>query len=964
MNGPTVDIVVTVQRDAQAARRCIECVLAAPNATPFELLVAVDTGIHAELVACAGAALRDPRVTSLRESGARDYADIVNRAVALHDDRDVVLLQSDAQVAGDWLDRLARHARAARVGVVGTFTNAAGVATYPRAAEANAVPGGWTPATLDAVFARVNHGESAALPGVHGPCLYLTRACVAAIGSLNAVATDDGYGSEIDFSVRAADGGWQTRVAGDVFVASDGEGSFGGRAARQNERAASSALARRHPRYLEALRQCAGHDPSLPLARAVDLARLATSPRPAIVFISHAWGGGIRRHMTDLAAMIGDRAEILCLEPANAQTVKLHWPRDGEGFAAWFRLPDDLPVLARTLRAVGAARLHFHHVHGLPRSILQLPREAGLPYDCTLHDYYAICPQYHLVDEHGRYCGEPDAAGCAACIARRPVQWDADIVLWRSLLGALLREADRVIAPSRDVATRIGRYFPGLAISVWPHPERAIPATRRIVRAVTLGNLSPEKGLDVVAACAQDARARGLPLTFRVLGSTAAPISQTPDVPLSIHGSYSDDALAELLAAQAADVLFFPVQVPETYSYTLSVALATGTPIVASALGAFPERLAGRERVRLLPWNAAAAQWNDALLDAAGIDAHAVHASSAITAAPPRESPGTDPDRYVALYLAPLTAPERPPDAGNPTLDARHFHPTAAERDPQALTLQRLFEAGALCGHAEARAELGRRAVLADAELAELRAIREHRADDRGRLALDLVDAQRELMTHRASAQVLEEHLGAARARTRELETSTAWRMTAPLRAVGHRAKRGAAELSARWRAARQLPRNAGLALTILRDDGPIALARRVARNLRRRTGFRPAAARTYRLQPRVIALAVPTSDSPAVSIVIPAYGDPLLTFTCLASVAEHTSRAFEVIVVDDASPQPLADALAEVTGVRVERNSENLGFVRTLQSRRSAGAWCNARVPQQRHDRHGRLARCADRCA
>lgn len=38
----------------------------------------------------------------------------------------------------------------------------------------------------------------------------------------------------------------------------------------------------------------------------------------------------------------------------------------------------------------------------------------------------------------------------------------------------------------------------------------------------------------------------------------------------------------------------FPAQWPETYSYTLSHALASGLPIIAPNLGAFPERLSGR----------------------------------------------------------------------------------------------------------------------------------------------------------------------------------------------------------------------------------------------------------------------------------------------------------------------------------------------------------------------------------
>ena len=58
--------------------------------------------------------------------------------------------------------------------------------------------------------------------------------------------------------------------------------------------------------------------------------------------------------------------------------------------------------------------------------------------------------------------------------------------------------------------------------------------------------------------------------------------------------------------------------------------------------------------------------------------------------------------------------------------------------------------------------------------------------------------------------------------------------------------------------------------------------------------------------------LAFAPAATPRVSIVIPVYGKPLLTFTCLQSVHAHTpAGTFEVIVVDDASPEPVADALA-----------------------------------------------------
>jgi glycosyltransferase involved in cell wall biosynthesis len=108
-----------------------------------------------------------------------------------------------------------------------------------------------------------------------------------------------------------------------------------------------------------------------------------------------------------------------------------------------------------------------------------------------------------------------------------------------------------------------------------------------------------------------------------VLGSTTDPVQQFPAVPLSIVGQYDDADLAQLLVAEKADVILFPAQVPETYAYTLTVALASGLPIVASALGALPERLAGHPGAVTVAWNSPAAEWNAVLLAATGFSERA-----------------------------------------------------------------------------------------------------------------------------------------------------------------------------------------------------------------------------------------------------------------------------------------------------------------------------------------------------
>jgi len=613
----TVDVIVPVYRGAEAARRCIESVLASPQAHAFELVVVDDASPDLELARWLHGLAAEGDITLLEQGPRQGFAAAINRAIALHRERDVVVLHSDAEVANDWLDRLLAHAAKARdIGTVAPFASRGGVAGYPRSGVDNALPGGHDVASMDMLFRRANASESVDMIMSCGPCVYFRRACLEAVGVFDAAPLGSDYGVEQDFCLRATAGGFRHVLAADVYVWHQGATAFGASEARALASRADKALSKLYPHYPAQRADFDRRDPARPFQRNVDLRRLTEWPRPLVLFVSHGWGGGIRRHIDDLAAMAEDRFEVLLLQPAAGDTVKLAWPRTGEGFAAYFSLPRELPALIELLRALGIARMHFHHVHGLPRSVLEIPVGAGIPYDCTLHDYYSICPQYHLVTEDGRYCGEPDAAGCAACLARRPGQWGLDITAWRGALGALLRGAARVFAPTRDVAQRIARYFPDVETIVIAHPEAQAAQPRRVTRVITVGNLSPEKGSRVVAACALDAQARALPLAFRVVGATTEVLPQWPAAPLSIHGQYSEDELSALIAAERPDVIWFPAQIPETYAYTLSVALAAGIPIVASALGAFPERLAGHPRSLLVPWNAAPSEWNDALLKA------------------------------------------------------------------------------------------------------------------------------------------------------------------------------------------------------------------------------------------------------------------------------------------------------------------------------------------------------------
>ena len=94
-----------------------------------------------------------------------------------------------------------------------------------------------------------------------------------------------------------------------------------------------------------------------------------------------------------------------------------------------------------------------------------------------------------------------------------------------------------------------------------------------------------------------------------MLGYGYRHLQTQPKAHLTVHGGYEESELPRLLEWLDADLAWFPAQWPETYSYTLSAALQAGLPVMGPDLGAFRERLDGRDWSWVAPWDLTPAQW-------------------------------------------------------------------------------------------------------------------------------------------------------------------------------------------------------------------------------------------------------------------------------------------------------------------------------------------------------------------
>jgi O-antigen biosynthesis protein len=276
-----IDIVIPVYRGAAQTRRCIDSVLSHPQAVPHEVVVIDDASPGPEIAGYLGGLAREGRISLHRNASNLGFVHSVNRGMALHADRDVVLLNSDTEVANDWLDRLRAAACAAPdVATATPFSNNATICSYPFEGWSGGVPGTLGLAHVDRLFATANAARTLELPTAIGFCMYIRRACLDAIGAFDAERFGRGYGEENDFCMRALKSGWRHMLAADVFIYHEGSVSF------SEERfglikAATAALLAAHPDYTRRVHEFIQADPAAALRAAVDNARAALGAEEA-----------------------------------------------------------------------------------------------------------------------------------------------------------------------------------------------------------------------------------------------------------------------------------------------------------------------------------------------------------------------------------------------------------------------------------------------------------------------------------------------------------------------------------------------------------------------------------------------------------------------------------------------------------------------------------------------------------
>lgn len=582
-----MDIILPVYNGLKDLKKCIDSLLNATNTLDWRAFIINDASTEPGMLAYLESLHADERLIVLHNETNLGFVKTVNKGLS-QSQKDVVLVNSDTIVFHGWLDRLVAHAsRNARVATITPFSNNATIASFPEFCSENNSYLGLSAEQIDAFCYQTNRGSAIEIPTGVGFCMFIAREALEVVGPLNEKDFGRGYGEENDFCLRATAKGFVHLLACDVYVSHTGAVSFGAEK-QERVRNAVKKLNELYPGYDKTIHKFIALD-SVRQYRLKTLLKLShEDTRPAILHMCHHHGGGTLQHVRELATHFEDQALSWILRSLSGDKVRLEWATAPSSYID-IDTEKDKVFFWEILKYIGISRLHIHHIAGLPKEVFTFIREAGLDYDITLHDYYFIGAHPTLRDSKGRFklSSLPDKA----------------LQLWQAEKHALLKHAKRVLCPSEASKTLYQNYYSDIDYQVVPHLDSLslvpYPGVTRLsatkaAKVLVLGALNAEKGADILEAAAKALHKTGR-FQFTLLGYAYRRLHEA----VRVLGAYELKDVDKLIADENPDFIWFPAVWAETYSYTLSVALRSGKPILAPDLGAFPERLAHRPLTKL-----------------------------------------------------------------------------------------------------------------------------------------------------------------------------------------------------------------------------------------------------------------------------------------------------------------------------------------------------------------------------
>jgi len=415
---PLISVVIPIHSDHLITREMLDRISGAIANQDADIILILDGAEKS--ISTYVKSLKRPGIQIVTNDKASGFSNAVNMGIQLaKHDRHILILNADVlarpQVFTLLYEALISDPALASVTAV---SNVGSIASYPFSGH----EGKWLPEQPDLMSEAFESDAFQTLVTQSstciGHCVLFRRFAIEDVGYLDAENFPEGYGEEVDWSIRASKKNWKHGIANRAFVWHQGSTSFKERKLKLLQRG-EIVLQKLHGADYETVKRSTQDTISNLEYRYqhldAHLVKLFRSPSKAV--LTHSSGGGTFEFI-DRESQDSDN------------TITLFFERDSSAFRvsindyylpALSLFPISLENLSAILVALGVSEIEVHTgvTNDSRLFFLQIHKFSGIK-KFFLHDFSPFCARINLVGgltENPTFCGAPsDDATCQTCV--------------------------------------------------------------------------------------------------------------------------------------------------------------------------------------------------------------------------------------------------------------------------------------------------------------------------------------------------------------------------------------------------------------------------------------------------------------------------------------------------------------------------------------------------------------------
>lgn len=544
----------------------------------------------------------------------KGFVGTVNVGMKYSDKNDVLLLNSDTVVTPNWLDNIKKCAYSGdNIGTVTPLSNNATMASVPVPFVKNELPTGISINDMAKIVEENSYLDYPDLPTGHGFCLYIKREVLNKIGFFDEETFGKGYGEENDFCFRCLDIGYRNLLCDNVYIYHKESQSFSDSKIALMK-SGGEKLRKRYPIYTDRLDEWCRSLPIRYIGENVgfSIGKKNSRNKPNILILIHDWYdvenhlGGTTLHVYDIIKKLRDKYNFHVLAPVNnVYYLNSYWEKsesriafpiffDSRNFESYNN--DYKNILNTIFDNFSIDFVHIHHMKNHYFDIIDVSKKYNSKIIYSVHDFYSVCPIINKMYCNKEYCGNPSKKQCQDCMKKIYNYNEVMITEWRNNFKKLFENSVKIICPSKGCKDELLITFPKINVEVIEHgsnlekkyDELYIESNEKI-NVAFLGAIGYIKGSNILNSLLNRKYTKNINL--HLFGTIDRILSKKQKKYIYDHGKYNRDELSNLLSENNIKIICLLSICPETFSYTLTEAVANGIPVIVSNLGALKDRV-------------------------------------------------------------------------------------------------------------------------------------------------------------------------------------------------------------------------------------------------------------------------------------------------------------------------------------------------------------------------------------